>query len=58
MQGFVLEGYPKDKEQFKNIKNMKLNPTLIVALDASKEVCEKRMMETKKNFTTRYLINL
>ena len=33
MQGFVLEGYPKTKEQFDNIKNMKLNLTLTVAID-------------------------
>jgi hypothetical protein len=33
MQGFVLEGYPKNNEQFKNLKSMKLNPTLIVALN-------------------------
>jgi adenylate kinase len=36
LQGFVLEGYPKNKDQFENIKNLKLNPTLIVAIDASK----------------------
>lgn len=36
MQGFVLEGYPKNMEQFDNIKNMKLTPTLIVAIDTPK----------------------
>jgi len=33
MQGFVIEGYPKNKEQYDNIKSMKLNPTMIVAID-------------------------
>jgi hypothetical protein len=33
MQGFVIEGYPKTKEQYDNIKNMKLCPTMVVAID-------------------------
>jgi len=33
MQGFVIEGYPKNKEQYENMKSMKLNPSLIVAID-------------------------
>jgi adenylate kinase len=42
MQGFVLEGYPKNREQFENIKNMKLDPTLIVAIDAPLELIKTR----------------
>ena len=42
MQGFVLEGYPKTKQQLENIKNMKLDPTMIISIDTPKEVCEQR----------------
>ena len=42
MQGFVLEGYPKNREQFENIRNMKLSPTLIVAIDAPLELVAQR----------------
>ena len=38
MQGFILEGYPKSKEQLDNLKNMKLNPTMIIAIDTPIEV--------------------
>jgi len=34
MQGFVLEGYPKKQQQFDNLRNLKLSPTMIVAIDA------------------------
>lgn len=36
MQGFILEGYPKTKEQLDNIKNMKLDPTMVIAIDTTK----------------------
>lgn len=42
MQGFVLEGYPKNREQFENIRNMRLSPTLIVAIDAPLELVQQR----------------
>ena len=42
MMGFVLEGYPKNKEQFENIKHMKLNPTLLVAIDTPRDVSQER----------------
>ena len=54
MQGFVLEGYPKNKEQFDNIINMKLNPTLTVAIDTPIEVSEKRCDLDPKKFSKRY----
>lgn len=39
MQGFILEGYPKTKEQLDNIKNMKLDPTMVIAIDTTKQLC-------------------
>ena len=54
MQGFVLEGYPKNKDQFENIKNMKLNPTITVAIDTPMEVSEKRNDLDPAKFTKRY----
>lgn len=54
MQGFVLEGYPKNKDQFENIKNMKLNPTITVAIDTSAEVSEKRCDLDPIKFGKRY----
>lgn len=54
MQGFVLEGYPKSKEQFENIKNMKLDPTMIVAIDTPKEVSESRCDLDPVKFGKRY----
>lgn len=38
MQGFVLEGYPKTKEQLENMRNLKLQLTMIVGIDAPKEL--------------------
>ena len=42
MQGFILEGYPKTKEQLDNIKNMKLDPTMVIAIDTPKQLCQQR----------------
>jgi adenylate kinase len=42
IQGVVIEGYPKNKEQFENIKNMKLLPSFIVAIDTPKELSQNR----------------
>lgn len=33
MQGFVLEGYPKTKEQYDNLKSLNIRPTLTVVID-------------------------
>ena len=33
MQGFVLEGYPKTKEQYENLKSLNVRPTLTVVID-------------------------
>lgn len=53
MQGFVLEGYPKNQAQMENLKNMKLSPTLIVALDAPLEVLKTRATDSDA-LTKRY----
>jgi adenylate kinase len=37
MQGFVLEGYPKTEEQYDNLKNLNIRPTLTVNIDLSEE---------------------
>lgn len=54
MQGFVLEGYPKDQAQFENLKSMRINPTLIVALDCPIEVSAKRLPQSDANFSDRF----
>ncbi len=54
MQGVVIEGYPKNKEQFDNIKNMKLRPTLIVGIDTPKQLSETRCKTNKDKFSVRY----
>ncbi len=46
MQGFVLEGYPKNQAQLENLKNMKLSPTLVVALDAPLDLLQSRTTDT------------
>jgi adenylate kinase family enzyme len=35
MQGFVIEGFPKTKQQYENIKNLNLRTTLTVVIDIS-----------------------
>lgn len=54
MQGFILEGYPKTKEQLENIKNMKLDPTVIISIDTPKEVCEQRSAIDPAKLSGRY----
>lgn len=54
MQGFVIEGYPKNPQQFDNIKNMKLSPTMIVAIDAPKPLSASRNKADPAHFETRY----
>jgi adenylate kinase family enzyme len=53
MQGFVLEGYPKNKEQFDNLKNMKLAPTMVVAIDTPREASQGRSNVDHDTFQTR-----
>lgn len=53
MQGFVLEGYPKNKEQYDNIKNMKLAPTMLIAIDTPKEVSQRRSNVDNSTFEAR-----
>lgn len=38
MQGFILEGYPKNKDQWKDLRNLKVKPTFFVAIDASLQI--------------------
>lgn len=47
MQGFVLEGYPKNQQQFDNLRNMKLSPTMIVAIDAPLELISTRSTDSE-----------
>lgn len=54
MQGFVLEGYPKTKEQLDNIKNMKINLTMLVGIDAPKELSERRCNIPTEKLAARY----
>jgi adenylate kinase family enzyme len=54
MQGFVLEGYPKSKEQLDNLKNMKIDPTMIVAIDSPKELSQSRSQLSSASFEQRY----
>ncbi len=42
MQGVVLEGYPKNKEQFDNLRTLKLQPSLLVTIDAPSELSLSR----------------
>ena len=42
MQGFVIEGYPKNQEQYDNVKDMKLSPSMIVAIDTPIEHSKSR----------------
>ena len=35
MQGYVIEGFPKTKQQYENIKNLNLRTTLTVVIDIS-----------------------
>ena len=43
MQGFVMEGYPKTKQQWENIKNLRLCPNFIIGIDASEELVKNRV---------------
>jgi adenylate kinase len=45
MQGFVLEGYPKNQQQFDNLRNMKLAPTMVVAIDAPLQLLSGRTQD-------------
>lgn len=33
MQGYVVEGYPKNKEQLENLKNLHINPNFIIGIN-------------------------
>lgn len=35
MQGYVIEGYPKNKAQLENLKNLHINPNFIIGLNPS-----------------------
>ena len=45
MQGFVLEGYPKTKDQWENLKNLRLNPNFIIGIDAAEDMIVERLNE-------------
>ena len=53
MMGFVLEGYPKNQSQMDNIKHMRLNPTLFVAIDTPRAISEQRAACEPDRFATR-----
>ena len=38
MQGYILDGFPKNNEQLKIFADLRINPSLIVILEASDEV--------------------
>lgn len=54
MQGFVLEGYPKTKEQLDNIRNMKLDLTMIVGIDTPKALSQQRSNIPQEKFDARF----
>jgi adenylate kinase family enzyme len=55
MQGFVLEGYPKNRQQWDNIKNLRIHPNFIIGLDVPEEVVLERLQKDKdETFSKRY----
>ena len=54
MQGVVIEGYPKTKEQFDNLKTMKLQPSLIVAIDSPLELSQSRSTVATERLQSRH----
>lgn len=55
MQGFVLEGYPKTKEQWKNLKNLRISPNFILGLDTPEAEIRERHGDTLcEDFSKRY----
>ena len=53
MQGFVLEGYPKTRDQWENMKNLRLSPNFIIGIDASEELIVERLNEKPEDFSKR-----
>jgi adenylate kinase len=42
MQGYVIDGFPKTKEQLQELEVMKIHPSFIVVLEASDDVIYSR----------------
>lgn len=56
MQGYVLEGYPKSKEQLENLKNLHISPDFTIGMQVSDDTIKSRAgKETKpEDLTRRY----
>ena len=47
MHGFVLDGFPKSLKQFQSLENLKISPTVIIALLGSQEITFERLSYRK-----------
>lgn len=55
MQGYVIEGYPKNKDQLESLKNMHIYPNFIIGINPPEEILSSRLDENKHHdFESRY----
>ena len=47
MHGFVLDGFPKSLKQFQSLENLKISPTVLIALLGSQEITLERLSYRK-----------
>ena len=56
MQGYVLEGYPKSKEQLENLNNLHISREFTIGMQVSDDIIKSRAGKEVKpeNLTKRY----
>jgi adenylate kinase family enzyme len=47
MQGFVLEGFPKNRYQWENIQNLRIHSNFIFGLDVPEESVLQRLQKDR-----------
>lgn len=58
VNGWILEGYPKSKGQLNQLKNLRIKPSCILALDQPEEESIRRLGNRRVDPTTGILYNL
>lgn len=58
LQGFVLEGYPKNATQLQYLENLKIQPTLFVVLNVSFDTAVERKKKRDRQTSEADIENL
>jgi adenylate kinase len=55
-QGYILDGYPVDADNFQNLKELGVQPTLIVQIWADRTTCIKRQINRSERATDKDVV--